>query len=32
MDLPTYMAEVKFDIKAFNEHVTSQMAELDARG
>jgi hypothetical protein len=32
MDLPTYMMEIKFDIKAFNEHVTSQMAELDARG
>jgi hypothetical protein len=32
MDLPTYMAEIKFDIKAFNEHVTGQMAELDARG
>jgi hypothetical protein len=32
MDLPTYMTETKFDIKAFNEHVTSQMAELDARG
>jgi hypothetical protein len=32
MDLPTYMAEIKYDIKAFNEHVTSQMAELDARG
>jgi hypothetical protein len=32
MDLPTYIAEVKFDIKAFNDHVTSQMAQLDARG
>jgi hypothetical protein len=32
LDLPSYMAEIKFDIKAFNEHVTSQMAELDARG
>jgi hypothetical protein len=26
------MAEVKFDIKAVNDHVTSQMAELDAPG
>jgi hypothetical protein len=32
MDLPSYMTEIKFDIKAFNDHVTSQMAELDARG
>jgi hypothetical protein len=32
MDLPSFMTEIKFDIKAFNEHVTSQMAELDARG
>jgi hypothetical protein len=32
MDLPTYIAEVKFDIKVFNEHVTSQIAQLDARG
>jgi hypothetical protein len=32
MDLPSYMTEIKYDIKAFNEHVTSQIAELDARG
>jgi hypothetical protein len=32
MDLPSYMTETKFDIKAFNEHVTSRMAELDAHG
>jgi hypothetical protein len=31
MALPAYMAEVKFDMKAFNEHVTSQMARLEAR-
>jgi hypothetical protein len=32
MALSTYMVEVKYDIKAFNEHVTSQMAQLDASG
>jgi hypothetical protein len=32
MALLSYMAEVKYDIKAFNVHVTSQMAQLDARG
>jgi hypothetical protein len=32
MALSTYMVEVKYDIKAFNEHITSQMAQLDASG
>jgi hypothetical protein len=27
-----HIVEVKFDIKAFNDHVTSQMAQLDVRG
>jgi hypothetical protein len=32
MALPQYIIEVKYDIKAFNDHVASQLAQLDARG
>jgi hypothetical protein len=32
MALPSYIIEVQYDIKDFNDHVTSQMAQLDAQG
>jgi hypothetical protein len=32
MALPSYNIEVKYDINAFNDHVTSQMAQLDTCG